>query len=431
MLLADLEIHSRYARACGKTINPQGLHDWAKRKGVHLLSSGDITHPLWRREVRQSLEEREPGFYALKNADNAAPRFVLGGEVSLMFSSNEVRTSVGETSHRLSTPRSKGRRVHLLFLAPSFKVVEKLIAIINPKGKLASDGRPILSMSCRDFALACQEADPSIMVIPAHIWTPWFGLLGSKSGFDSIEEAFGDQAHYIHAYETGLSADPAMCWRVDTLNKRVLISGSDLHSYPNMMREATLFHGEIADWNYARLKAVLSEVGHPDYWGTLEFYPQEGKYHADGHAACGIVLEPEQTKKLHGLCPVCGRALTIGVNHRVDDLATHPVGYRPKQAGKIIYAIPLQEIIADALGKKKVSPVVQRLYMRMTDELGNEWSILHDRDDFPSWLPEKIGQGVLKARRGEVTIKPGYDGIYGEIKLFNHSDAKVTLWEQG
>lgn len=418
MIIADLEIHSRYARACSKTLSPSELNTWAKRKGVNLLSTGDITHPLWRREVERSVIEREAGFFVLKDEkDNPdAPRFVLGGEVSLMFRQGE----------------KKGRRVHLLFLAPSFAAVESLVGRIQDKGKLASDGRVILSMSCRDFAKACQEAHPDILVIPAHIWTPWFGLLGSKSGFDSIEEAFEDMAPYIRGYETGLSADPAMCWRVETLKKRVLISGSDLHSAPNMMREATLLKGKIGDYTYSRLARALSEVGNTDYHGTLEFYPEEGKYHADGHAACKVILTPEKTEALQRICPVCGGEVTVGVLHRVHDLATRLEGYKPSHAGIVMYAIPLQEIIAEALGKGKQSQAVQRLYFRMTDELGTEFYLLHECASFPTWVPERIAEGIRKVRSGEAIIEPGYDGIYGNIQLFpREQDARLNLWEQG
>ncbi len=416
MVVADLEVHSRFARACSKDLNPIELNAWAKRKGVHLLSSGDITHPLWRREVNKLVEERSPGFFTLKDekSNPFAPRFVLGGEVSLMFRQGE----------------QKGRRVHLMFLAPSFEAVEALVAKINDKGKLASDGRVILSMSCRDFAKACQEVDPNILVIPAHIWTPWFGLLGSKSGFDSVEACFEDMAPTIKAYETGLSADPPMCWRVDSLNKRVLLSGSDLHSAPNMMREATIFNGEIQDYDYARLAQAISKVGHQDYWGTLEFYPQEGKYHADGHASCKVVLEPEQTEKLNGRCPVCGRPLTIGVDHRVHDLANHPVGFRPETSGQVRYSIPLQEIIADAFGKNKQSKSVQAVYFELTDRVDTEYNLLHVRTEFPSWIPARIIQGIYKVRQNEVVIHPGYDGIYGRINLFDdHTSESMTLWE--
>ncbi len=415
MIIADLEIHSRYARACSKYITPAELNSWAKRKGVHILSSGDITHPLWRREVMKTTVEREPGFLVLKEEESNpnAPRFVLGGEVSLMFRQGE----------------KKGRRVHVLFLAPSFAAVEKLVAVIQTKGKVASDGRVILSMSCRDFTAACLESDPRFLVIPAHIWTPWFGLLGSKSGFDSIEEGFEDMAPYIKAYETGLSADPAMCWRVETLNSRVLLSGSDLHSPPNMMREATLLNGDVTDYSYERLYHAISEVGNVDYYGTLEFYPEEGKYHADGHAACGVVLQPSETKKLKGICPHCGKPLTIGVNYRVDDLASHPTGYKPPHAGNVISSVPLQEIIADAFGKGKQSKTVQACYFRMIDTIAPEFTLLHDQKEFPNWVPERIVGGILRMRRGEVTIKPGYDGLYGTVTLYPEEATPLTLWK--
>lgn len=427
MVIADLEVHSRYARACSKNITPQELHHWALRKGVTLLSTGDITHPLWRREISKILIEQEPGFFVLNekylNSDwplairarmtqDNMPRFVLGGEVSLMFRQGD----------------KKGRRVHLLFLAPSFRAVEELVAKINNKGKLASDGRVILSMSCKEFSKVCRETDPRIMVIPAHIWTPWFGLLGSKSGFDSIEEAFEDEAKNIAAYETGLSADPAMCWRVDSLNSRVLISSSDLHSPPNMMREATLLNSVISDYNYEHLREVLSQVGHPDYYGTLEFYPEEGKYHADGHAACTVILGPEKTNELNGRCPVCGQLVTVGVLHRVYDLANHPAGFKPKNAGQVIYMVPLQEIIAEALGRGKQSKSVQQIYFRMTEELGSEFVINHELDAFPNWVPSRIIEGIKKVRNGKLTIIPGYDGIYGQVKLFRKNDAKIPLW---
>lgn len=416
MVVADLQIHSRYARACSSAITPAYLSAWAARKGVHLVTTGDITHPLWRREMERSVVEREPGLFVVKEeADNPeAPRFVLGGEVSLMFRQGEI----------------KGRRVHLVFIAPSFKSVEKLVALINHKGKLASDGRPILSMSCRDFTFAVQEADPDIVVIPAHIWTPWFGLLGSKSGFDSIEDAFEDAAPLIKNYETGLSADPQLCWRIESLANRVLISSSDAHSGPNLMREALLLNGNVEDYSYARLANAITQLGSLDYFGTLEFFPEEGKYHADGHAACNVVLEPEQTRKLHGLCPVCGKALTVGVGYRGLELATFPAHHKPAGAGEVVYSVPLQEIIAEALGKKKSAKAVQDLYMKMTDDIGNEYAILHELEDYPDWLPPRVEEGIRMVRRGEVKLKPGYDGIYGEVKLFSPFEEKIALWEK-
>jgi len=348
--------------------------------------------------------------------------------VSLIFRAEDTSSNEDETSRHPSATRSRGRRVHLLFLAPSFEAVERLVALINPKGKLASDGRPVLRMSCRDFALACAEADEQIMIIPAHIWTPWFGLLGSKSGFDSIEEAFGDQASRIHAYETGLSSDPPMCWRVESLNKRVLVSSSDLHSGPNMMREATLLHSKVSDYDYSSLREVLTVSGHKNYYGTLEFFPQEGKYHADGHAACRVVMEPEKTKALGGLCPVCGRPLTVGVNHRVLDLASYAVDYKPKYGGVVIYAVPLQEIIAAALDKGKQSKAVQSLYDRLVDSVDTEYALLHERKEFPAWVPERVVAGIQKVRDGDVIIDPGYDGVYGKVNLFQPSDTKMSLW---
>lgn len=415
MIVADLEIHSRYARACSKSLSPHELNYWAKRKGISLLSTGDITHPLWRREMQRSLKEKEPGFFVLKEEDRNqnAPRFVLGSEVSLMFRQGEL----------------KGRRVHLMFLAPSFKAVESLVAKINNKGKLASDGRVILSMSCHDFADACFTTDSEILVIPAHIWTPWFGLLGSKSGFDSIEEAFGDLAKDITTYESGLSADPAMCWRVNSLNKRVLISSSDAHSSPNMMREATLLNGEVKDYDYSRLRQAISEPGNPDYYGTLEFYPQEGKYHADGHAACRIALEPEGTNNLRGRCPQCGGVITVGVKHRVYDLAAHEVGFKPKYGGRVVYSVPLQEIIAEAMSKGKHTKGVQGIYTRMVETIAPEFSLLHEPIEFPSWVLPRIIEGISKVKRGDVTILPGYDGIYGVVRLFHPVEVPQTLWE--
>jgi uncharacterized protein (TIGR00375 family) len=415
MVVADLQLHSRYARACSKLITPAYLSEWAARKGVNVMTTGDITHPLWRREMQKAVVEREAGLFVLKeDADTPhAPRFVLGGEVSLMFRQGEI----------------KGRRVHVLFVAPSFAAVESLVAQITHKGKLASDGRPILSMSCRDFALACKAADPDIIIIPAHIWTPWFGLLGSKSGFDSIEDAFEDTASMIHTYETGLSADPQMCWRVGSLQNRVLVSASDAHSGPNLMREALLLNGTVADYSYERLAAALTQLGNPDYFGTLEFFPEEGKYHADGHAACNVVLEPEQTRKLNGLCPICGKALTVGVGHRAMELASESVDFKPKGAGQVVYSVPLQEIIAEALSKKKTAKAAQDMYMKMTDAIAPEYAILHELHEFPEWVPPRIIEGIKKVRSGDVMLKPGYDGVYGIVKLFDLVDPKVTLWE--
>lgn len=321
MLIADLHIHSSYSRATAKTLNPENLWLAAQRKGIGLLGTGDFTHPVWLQELEQKLVETGDGAYEL-NPESAralaaevpgpcrAPvRFLLSGEISTIYKRHGVT-----------------RKVHSLILAPDFAAARRINARLDRLGNITSDGRPILGLDTRDLLELCLDEAPEVIFIPAHIWTPWFSLFGSKSGFDALEECFDDLSGHIHALETGLSSDPAMNWRLSALDRYKLVSNSDAHSPAKLAREANLLTCEPT---YPALAHALSSPGGEGLAGTLEFFPHEGKYHLDGHRKCGVRLEPSETRELGGLCPVCGKPLTVGVLSRVEDLADRPEGYLP------------------------------------------------------------------------------------------------------
>ena len=340
MLIADLHIHSRFSRATSRECDAPHLDLWARRKGVGLVGTGDFTHPAWRKELSEALEEADEGVFALKKelrlpCETALEtRFVLSAEISSIYKRD------GRT-----------RKVHNVILMPSFAAAERLSARLERVGNLHSDGRPILGLDCRDLLEMTLEACPEAIFIPAHIWTPHFSLLGAFSGFDSIEECFGDLSGYIRALETGLSSDPPMNWRVSDLDGRTLVSNSDAHSPAKLAREANVLSVEAG---YPALKRAI-ETGE-GFKGTIEFFPEEGKYHLDGHRACAVCLEPSETMRLEGRCPACGRKLTIGVKHRAELLADRPEGCPPPASGRPFESLmPLPEVLASCMGVSSAS----------------------------------------------------------------------------
>ena len=398
--VADLHLHSAYAMGTSPRLTLENLAAWAKLKGIDLLASADFTHPVWRAELRSKLTE-EPG--ELFSFDGV--RFVLGTEVSCVYRQGE-----------------RTRRIHLLIYAPTFQAVERLCRAMAPWGNLVFDGRPTLGCSGRDMVALALEADPRCVVVPAHAWTPWYSVYGSRGGFDSLEECFGDLLPHISAIETGLSSDPGMNWRVPELDRMTIVSYSDAHSLSRMGREATVFDGELSYEGYRR---ALRE-GSVAY--TIEFYPEEGKYHYDGHRKCGVCQPPEVTAQGQGRCPVCGRKLTLGVASRMEALAGRG-GVARRNADHMVHTsaqrppyrrlVPLQEIIAEAMGRGVETLGVQRLYGRMVEELGPELTILQhvSEDDLAAVAGERVAEGVGRARRGEVSVAPGYDGVYGRVSL--------------
>ena len=398
--VADLHIHSRYAYACSKNISLEGMAEWAKLKGIGLLASGDFTHPAWNRELWEKLEEVEHGLYQFGGIN-----FVLGTEISCVYRQG-----------------GQGRRVHLLVFAPDFKSVGLLCwSLADAGAKLESDGRPSVSLSARDLTALAIDLD--CMVIPAHVWTPWYGMYGSKSGFDRLEDCFRDMSRHIHAVETGLSSDPEMNWSFSELEGRSIVSFSDAHSLPNLGREVTVFAGEPG---YDSLRDALAQR-QVEY--TVEFYAEEGKYHYSGHRKCGVRHSPEDTMRRGSVCPECGRSLTLGVLHRVrglgDSDVTSELGddgmVRSGQRPPFIRAVSLADIIAQSLGRGRATKGVQREYRRIAGELGSELrALIHaGAEDLTLVAGERIAEGIMLARSGRVRVEPGFDGEYGKVQVWD------------
>jgi uncharacterized protein (TIGR00375 family) len=398
--VADLHLHSPYAYATSNALTLENLAEWARLKGIDLLACGDFTHPVWFEELRQKLGPDASGLYEFNGM-----RFVLGTEVSCVY-------------HQ----RGRQRRVHILLFAPNFDTVAQLNHSLAPYGDLSVDGRPTLSLSVRDLTALALELDPECIVIPAHVWTPWYGVFGSKSGFDRLEECFQDMAPLIHAVETGLSSDPAMNWGMTELADKTIVSFSDAHSLPKLAREATVFEGTL---NYQGLAEALAQ-NQVAY--TVEFYPEEGKYHYDGHRKCGISQSPEETLRQGTRCPVCGRPLTLGVLHRTKALSQGNAAFKRGSDGFVrslqdrppyVRLVPLQEIIAAVLGQSPNTKRVQGEYRRITDELGSELQVLINTQpaDLEKVAGEGLARAILRVRTEDIHVEPGYDGVFGKISF--------------
>jgi len=439
-IITDLQIHSKYARAVSPEMVVPKIAQWAVKKGIGVVATGDWTHPLWLRELKMNLEEDGSGLLRLKNEDKN-PKFLLSGEVSCIYSQG-----------------GKVRRIHTLIFAPDFATVDKINAELTRRGcNLMSDGRPIIGLTSIALAEVVFNISQDCLVIPAHIWTPWFALFGSMSGFDSIAEAFGPYADRIYAVETGLSSDPAMNWRVKELDNRSIVSFSDAHSGPKLGREATVF--DLEELSFKAISEAIKEPylkvddgkskSHIAY--TIEFHPEEGKYHYTGHRACNIRHSPSETKKLGTTCPVCGKPLTVGVMHRVEDLAGR--SEEDLKLGKVeiagtkvkgvysqafpkrppyVMLVPLQEIIAESMGTVPTSLKVITEYNKLTGlqqkfgDLTGEFGILlaAEIEEITKLFGPKIAEGVDKVRKGKIVIEPGYDGVFGVVKIWQN-EAKV------
>ena len=413
MQIADLHIHSQYSRATSKDCVPESLDYWARRKGITLLGTGDFTHPAWRAELAEKLEPAEEGLYRLKEEFRRRdplppgapdPRFVLTGEISTIYKKN------GRT-----------RKVHSLILLPGLEAAEELSRRLEAVGNIRSDGRPILGLDCRDLLEITLEACPEAVFIPAHIWTPHFSLFGAFSGFDAIEECFEDLTPHIRALETGLSSDPPMNWRVSALDGFRLVSNSDAHSPQKLGREANLLDIPLS---YPALSAALSGENPAGLRGTIEFFPEEGKYHWDGHRSCRLRLSPAEAERYGGRCPVCGKKLTIGVEHRVEELADRPEGFRPDGAAPFESLVPLEEAIAWSTGTSPGSAGVKAQYEKLLARLGTEFYILREAPagEIAREAGESVAEGIRRLRRGEAEKIPGYDGEYGVIRLMSREE---------
>lgn len=406
-VITDLHIHSKYARACSRDLIPENLAVWADKKGINLLGTGDFTHPLWLSELKSSLEEKEPGLYKLKGSQTKV-RFVITGELASIYKHGD-----------------KVRRVHNLVFAPNFAAADKFIALLEKRGvNLRSDGRPIMGVPCEELLKICKEADADIELVPAHAWTPHFGVFGSLSGFDSLEDAFGSMAKHIFAIETGLSSDPKMNWQVPALDKITLISNSDAHSLRKLGREANVFEIDENKLSYKEVIRVIRQHKPSEFIETLEFFPEEGKYHHDGHADCKFSCTPEETKKLSGLCPVCGKKLLRGVLYRAEELAIgREYGFKPKTAVPFRSIIPLEEIIAETLGVGTASKKVLAQFEAMVAHIP-EFTLLLDTDpeEIARLSSPAIAESVMRVRQGQVHIAPGYDGVFGKIQIYSHEE---------
>jgi len=454
--IADFHIHSKYSRATSKDMVLEELDRWADDKGILVMGTGDFTHPVWFNEIKTKLEPVEPGLYKLKKEFKlptikgtfSDTRFILTAEISGIYSRG-----------------GKTRRIHNILFSPSIEVVEKINSALSAIGNLKSDGRPILGLDSEKLAEIVFGIDEDIAIVPSHAWTPWFSIFGSMSGFDSIEECFGKYADRIFAIETGLSSDPAMNWRLSKLDKIALISNSDSHSLQKIGREANIFDTELSyagiieaikdgiptsrekaeqnaelRGNFGVSQRETSSIQHSSaFIATLEFFPEEGKYHYDGHRVCGVVFSPEETKKHKGICPVCKRPLTVGVVYRIDQLADS----KPEVINKGNYhhfnnrvpyynLVPLNEIISEAFGVGTASKKVKEAYLDLIKKFGSELKILLEisEEELRKSVDPIIVEGIKRVREGKVEIRPGYDGEYGEVEIFKDGEREKMKIQQ-
>lgn len=423
--IADLHIHSKYSRACSRDLTLPNIEAACRIKGVDIIATGDFTYPAWFADIKNKLDplansRQESGLYRLKTAPDEKIKFILSTEFALIYKDG-----------------NKVRRIHLVVHAPNLSAAEELNAHLGKRFNIKSDGRPILGISAPDLIKICLSIHPRFLIYPAHIWTPWFSVFGSKSGFNSMAECFHEHVENIYAYETGLSSDPEMNWRVSALDKLTLISNSDAHSPQNIGREANVF--ELENITYDEIyKAIKNSSIHAATNGahandnrgsklkyTIEFYPEEGMYHYDGHRDCGVSFPPPETKKQKGICPVCRRPLIIGVMNRVEELADRPAGFIPAAAPGFRKLVGLDKIIAEVLGvKSRGSKKVMAEYNKIIGHFGNELNVLLtiNPDEIKKVSLAAVAEGIKRAREGRINIKPGFDGQYGEIKIFSEAE---------
>ncbi|MBU1178761.1 endonuclease Q family protein [Patescibacteria group bacterium] len=419
-IIADLHIHSKYSRAVSRDMELENIVAWAEKKGIQVVGTGDFTHPAWFGDIRSKLEPAEDGLFKFRGKET---RFMLMTEISSIYSKG-----------------GRARRIHNIIFSPTIEAVEKINKKLSWIGNLKSDGRPILGLDSKKLLEIVLEADSRCALVPAHAWTPWFSIFGSMSGFDSIEECFDDMSPHIFAIETGLSSDPAMNWRLSALDNISLISNSDAHSLSKLGREANVFDCELS---YDGIMSAIKTKDPKKFLYTIEFFPEEGKYHFDGHRACGVCFSPAETKKHNGLCPRCGKKLTVGVLNRVEELACLPclptrqaagrAQGKPRDIKRVPYKslIPLEEIIAEAKGMGVKSKAVQEQYNKLLESLGSEFFVLLEApiEKIAEIGDNRIGEGVKRVRKGEVKIEPGYDGEFGKIHLFGEGEEDKKVFE--
>lgn len=417
--IADLHIHSPYSRATSPASTLAGLYGWAKLKGINIVGTGDFTHPAWLATLKELLEPAEPGLFRLIHADNISSplpdvtlshspvRFLLSAEISCIYKRHD-----------------KTRKVHNLLYAPDFASAERINKRLAAIGNIVADGRPILGLDSRDLLEIVLEEAPGGFLVPAHIWTPWFSLFGSRSGFDSVEECFGDLSAHIFALETGLSSDPAMNRLVSGLDRYALVSNSDCHSPAKLGREANLF---TTGFDYFSLREALKSNHRDHFSGTIEFFPEEGKYHADGHLDCNVCLDPLESRKLGNICPVCKKPLIIGVLHRVMDLADRDVPLFSRHSPQVFSLIPLPEILAELLAVGSSSKRVMKAYSQALVRFGSEFELLLQTPlETIAAASPLLAEAVRRVRAGEVLRQPGYDGRFGIISAFTKGEINET-----
>jgi DNA helicase II / ATP-dependent DNA helicase PcrA len=419
--IADLHIHSRFSRATARNLDPENIYMAARTKGLTVVGTGDFTHPAWLAELMDKLVPAEQGLFKLKDelestceAQLRIPvkrpvRFMLSAEISNIYKKD------GAT-----------RKIHHLVFLQGFSDVKKFNTRLSEIGNLKSDGRPILGLDSKDLLDITLETGPGAFLVPAHIWTPWFSLYGYKSGFDSMRECFEDLSDHVFAVETGLSSDPPMNWRVPDLDGITLISNSDAHSLATLGREATIFNTELSyDAIYQAIKS-----GDPDrFLGTLEFFPEEGKYYQDGHRKCNVCFTPRQSRKENLKCPVCGQELTLGVQHRVEALAKREYGEKPERTHPFYSLIPLSEILSELLGVGPKSKKVCSAYEQAIQMMGPELDILLDasKEALSNTGVMMLDEAVLRMRQGRVHLQPGYDGEYGRVTVFTPQERDLLF----
>ena len=429
--IADLHLHSKYSRAVSKEMNIPVMFKWGKKKGINLIGTGDFTHPFWVHDLKENLEVMDNGFYRYKeDREVSGPFFLPSSEISCIYSQG-----------------GKTRKIHMVYLAPTIEIVEEINKKLTEIGNLTSDGRPILGISAMELTRLILSVSDKVVVIPAHIWTPWFSLYGANSGFDSIDECFGDFADKITAVETGLSSDPAMNWRIKELTDRQIVSFSDAHSGAKLGREATVFE---TDFTYQGLSRALAGDQKDKILYTIEFFPQEGKYHFSGHRKCQVRYSPDETKKKGKVCPVCGKPLTIGVEQRVEELSgldeselsltdwllgeSQVKGIKSVKLKRPPYVmlVPLQEIIAEALDLGVKTKGVQDEYEKIIKKIGPEFQVLLSalKEKLEEIAQPKVVEGIMKIRQQDLDIDPGYDGVFGKVRIWGEESRPNKRQEQ-
>ncbi len=405
--IADFHLHSMYSRATGKNTDLENIDKWAKIKGVRVITCGDFTHPVWFKNLEQKLEPAEPGLFKLKDSKTET-RFILTTEISCIY-----------------TKKGKVRKIHIVIFLPSLEKVKEFNNRLGNIGNIRSDGRPILGLDVIELLKITLEVSQDCLFVPAHCLTPWFSIFGSKSGFDSIEECFDDYAKHIYAIESGLSADPSMIWRIPNGRRVAILSNSDAHSVEKIGREANVFDTKL-DY-YSILKAI-KEKNPKEFLNTIEFYPQEGKYYNDGDRLCNISLNPKESFEYRELCPVCGKRLVIGVLNRVQKLADQDEGFVPENAIPFKNIVPLKEIIGEAFGVGVVSKKVKAEYEKIIEHF-SEFDVLLETpiEELKKIADSQVVEGIYRSRIGKVNIQPGFDGVFGKVKIFSEIEKQNAI----